>query len=124
MATKHLRKQYEEEGVKEPYHTAVNAALSNAKRSVIQNVMVEKAKIKEEPKNVDIIIEKADKNRISGDVEENVRQHKIKEAQKIKKALNDKLQGIDVVMSNLEVVEKPTAPVRIKVQDAETRREI
>ena len=80
MATKHLRKQYEEEGVKEPYHTAVNAALSNAKRSVIQNVMVEKAKIKEEPKNVDIIIEKADKNRISGDVEENVRQHKIKEA--------------------------------------------
>ena len=73
MATKHLRKQYDEEQVKEPYHTAVNAALSNAKRNVIQNVMVEQAKIKEKPKDVNVVIEKANENRVTGDVEENIR---------------------------------------------------
>jgi 5'-3' exonuclease len=78
---------------------------------------------------VDSIIEEANQHRINANIEENIRQHKLKEAERARKELEDKLgmirDNINTLGSDqpLENEEKKAKAEHVKLLDENTRKQ-
>lgn len=72
--------------------------------------------MKPEPKSVDPIIKKAEEVRISADFEDNIRKHKLKEAERVKKELEEKLEHIHDNIQNLDVQKPETSEEEAKIE--------